>query len=79
MDYVDLPNGTQFIESGRLYVICKNWSHFIRIGTPFDNFTIVFRPYDSGLMFRNGTMPKENTILISNMLSDKEIAKRNAF
>ncbi len=79
MDYADLPNGTQFIESGRLYVICKNWSHFIRIGTPLDDFTVVFRPDDSGLTFRNGTMPKDNIVIMSNVLSDTEIAQRNAF
>ncbi len=79
MDYADLPNGTQFVEDGRRYIITKNWSHFIRIRTPLDDFTIVFRPDDSGLTFRNGTMPKENIVLISNILSDEEIAKRNAF
>ncbi|KKM03859.1 hypothetical protein LCGC14_1770220 [marine sediment metagenome] len=63
MDYADLPNGTQFIESGQLYVITKNWSHFICVWTPLMDFTVVFRPVDSGLTFRNGTMPKENIIL----------------
>ena len=81
MDYCDLKNGQEFEEHGRRYIVIKNFSHFLKLSTPFDrdDTVIVFRPDDAGLTFRGGTMPKENTILAANILTEKQLAKRNAF
>ena len=80
MEYNELENGQEFIEDGRRYIVSKNWSHFLHILTPFNpDVIIVFRPDDSGLTFRAGTMPKDNIVLTVNILSDKEIQERNKF
>ena len=81
MDYEDLKNGQEFEEHGRRYIVIKNFSHFLKVSTPDDgeDTIIVFRPDDAGLTFRGGTMPEENTVLTCNLLTQKQLAKRNAF
>ncbi len=64
MDYIDLPNGAEFVENGRRYIVTKNWSKWLSVIIPGScDFIAVFRPDDSGLTFRGGTMPKSNIIL----------------
>ena len=81
MDYADLPNGQEFAEYGRRYIVIKNFYHFLKVSTPGggEDRIIVFRPDDAGLTFRGGTMPEENTVLMCNLLTQKQLAKRNAF
>ena len=64
MDYIDLPNGAEFVEDGRRYIIIKNVSYFLRVHLPYcSSAVLVFRPDDSGLTFRGGTMSEENIVL----------------
>ena len=73
MEYTDLPNGTEFIEDGRRYVVSKNWSHFLSFVVPnMGDFIVVFRPDDTGITFRGGTIP-DGVIIKGGNREDKKM------
>lgn len=73
MEYTDLPNGTEFMEGGRRYVVSKNWSYFLSIIVPnMGDFIVAFRPDDTGLTFRSGTIP-DGVIIKGGNREDKKM------
>jgi hypothetical protein len=64
MDYENLENGREFVESdGKLYRIVKNVSHFLTYGCPMSGCILVYRPKDNGITFRSGTIPQTTKLL----------------
>ncbi len=61
--YDEMPNGCQFIEEDRLYIVSKNWNRFMSVCTPVDGFILVFRPDDTGITFRHGTLHESVIVL----------------
>jgi hypothetical protein len=64
MDYQDLEQGREFVESdGKHYKVVKNVSHFLNWQCPFKDSVLVYRVKDNGITFRGGCIPASTKLL----------------